>query len=85
MEGLVACIDRDTGRVAVDDEAVIDIGFFLVEREGLVGGYAGVGFNGACGDAAVVDDLVFVGDEGDLCPGDCGCAAEVEVAFDICQ
>lgn len=83
LERLVAGVDGDAGRVRVDDEAVVDIGFLLVEREGLVGGYAGVGFDGACGDAAVVDDLVFVGDESDLCSGDCWGAAEVEVAFDI--
>lgn len=73
-------VDGHAAGVGVEDEAVIDVRFFFAEGEGFVCCYAWIFLNGACGNAAGVDDLVFVCCEGDFCADDGGGVAENEVA-----
>lgn len=79
------CIDRDTGRICVDNETIIDIWLLLTQGKGVIWGDARVLFDWPCRNAAIVDYLVFVRDQGDLCTSDGGCVAKNEVAASICE
>jgi len=79
-EVVAAGVDTDFLGVVLEDEAVVDKGFFFVEGEALAGGDVWELCDFASGKRGVVDDLVQVGEELDLGTGDCGFAGQVPEA-----
>lgn len=81
LKGRRPRVDGDVATVGVGDEAVVDVGLLLTEREGLARADARVLLGGSGWDAAVIDHLVFVGDQGDLSASNRWLSGQVEVAF----
>ena len=63
-------VDGYATGVGVDNKAVINVGLLFAKSEGLLRADTGILFDGSCGYAFTVDNLVLVCEEGDLCAGD---------------
>ncbi|KAG7143937.1 hypothetical protein HYQ46_007327 [Verticillium longisporum] len=81
----VACVQGDCAGRFVDDEAVVNVGLFSTQCEGLATGDTLAESRGtACRNATVINGEVLVGRKRDLGALDCRSARQVEVGV-VCQ
>lgn len=78
-EGLGTGVDRDRGRIGVDDEGMVNDSLLGAQGEGLAGVDGAEGSRAASGDGLVVDGEVLVCVEGQDGAFDGGITGEVEV------
>lgn len=83
FQWLRPCVDRDAGGVGVHYEAVIYIWFLLVQRKCFAWSDARVFFNGASRYATRINDLILVGDQGDLGAGNGRLITDLKVTVEI--
>jgi len=81
LQGRRASVDGNAAGVCVGHKAVVNIGLFLAQGEGLLGADTGVFLDGSSGNTSVIHDLVLVCDEVDFSSGDGRSSRQVEVAI----